>query len=68
MQKEKPRVRQISEFVEKARKFKRPLFRQFINVKLRIAVEVCQNLSFNRKSAYKSQKTQNSFVPYLTSA
>ena len=49
MQKEKPRVRQILESVEKARKFKRLLFRQFIYVKLRTAVEVCQNLPFTRK-------------------
>ena len=51
MQKEKPRVRQILESVEKARKFKRLLFRQFIYVKLRTAVEVCQNLPFTYKNA-----------------
>ena len=40
-----------SEFVEKARKIKNLLFRQFIYVNLRIAGEVCHNLPFTRKCA-----------------
>ena len=51
MQKEKPTVRQISEFVEKARKIKSLLFRHFIYVNLGIAGEVCQNLPFTFKNA-----------------
>ena len=51
MQKEKPRVRQISEFVESERKFNSDRFRHFIYWGLGIAVEVCQNLPFSFKNA-----------------
>ena len=51
MLKGKPTVRYRSEFVENARKIKRPLFRHFIYVKLRTAVEVYQNLPFTPKYA-----------------
>ena len=61
-------VRQISEFVEKARKIKNYPFRQFIYVKLRTAVDRCKNLLFTCKTHKSRRKTQNSFVPYLTSA
>ena len=40
-----------SEFVEKAEKIKRLLFRHFIYVNLGILVEVCQNLPFTCKNA-----------------
>ena len=39
-----------SEFVEKAKKMKSLLFRQFIYVELRTASDVCQNLPFIRKN------------------
>ena len=51
MWKEKPTVRYHSEFVEKEREIKNPIFRQFIYVNLRIAVEVCKNLLFTPKYA-----------------
>lgn len=51
MQKGKPTVRQISEFVEKTGKIKSLLFRHFIYVNLRTAVEVCENLPFPYKYA-----------------
>jgi len=51
MQKEKPTVRQISEFVENARSLKIRYFRQFIYVNLGILVEACKNLPFTCKSA-----------------
>ena len=40
-----------SEFVESERKFKSDRFRHIICVKLRTAVEVCQNLPFTPKYA-----------------
>jgi len=40
-----------SEFVEKEREIKNPLFRHFIYVKLRIVGEMCQNLPFTCKNA-----------------
>ena len=43
---EKPTVRQISEFVEKEREIKNPLFRQFIHVNLGILVEPYENILF----------------------
>ena len=54
MQKGKPTVRQISEFVEKVRKIKNLLFRQFIYVNLGIAVAVCKNLPFTCKKRIKT--------------
>ena len=48
---EKPTVRYRSEFVENARSLKIRSFRHFIYVKLRTAVEVCQNLTFTPKYA-----------------
>ena len=47
----KPTVRYRSEIVKKNREIKKQYFRQFIYVKLRTAVEVCQNLPFSRKNA-----------------
>ena len=43
-----------SEFVEKERKIKNPLFRHFIYVNLRTAVEVCKNLLFTYKKRIKT--------------
>ena len=40
-------------------------FRHFIYVKLRTAVEVCQNLPFTCKNAYKPQKNTKFFCPLL---
>ena len=40
-----------SEFVEKERKIKSLLFRQFIYVKLRTAVDRCKNLPFTQEYA-----------------
>ena len=57
-----------SKFVEKENKMKSLLFRHFIYVNLGIAVEVCQNLLLAAKTHKNHRKTQNSFVPYLTSA
>ena len=65
MQKEKPTVRYGSEFVERAKNIKSLLFRQFIYANLRIAGEVCQNLSFTCKNAYKPQKNTKFFCPLL---
>ena len=48
---EKPTVRYRSEFVEKEREIKNPLFRHFIYVNLGIAGEVCKNLPFAPKCA-----------------
>ena len=59
---------QKSEFVEKDREIKSLLFRQFIYVNLGILVELCKNLPFTCKTHKSRRKTQNSFVPYLTSA
>ena len=47
----KPTVRYRSEYVESERKIKSLLFRQFIYVKLRIAVGRCKNLPFTCKNA-----------------
>ena len=63
--KTKPTVRQISEFVEKVRKIKNLLFRHFIYVKLRIAVEVCQNLPLPAKAHKNCAKNTNFFCPLL---
>ena len=65
MQKEKPTVRYGSEFVERAKNIKSLLFRQFIYANLRIAGEVCQNLSFTCKNAYKPQKNTKFICPLL---
>jgi len=64
----KPAVRYRSEFVEKDREIKKWNFRHFIYVNLGIAVVVFQNLPSPAKTHKICRKTQNSFVPYLTSA
>ena len=53
------------EFVENARSLKIRYFRQFIYIKLRTAVEVCQNLLFTCKNAQKPQKNTKFFCPLL---
>ena len=61
----KPAVRYGSEFVERAKNIKSLLFRQFIYVKLRIVGEVCKNLLFTCKNAYKPQKNTKFICPLL---
>lgn len=65
LQKPKPTVRQISVFVENARSLKIRYFRHFIYVNLRTAGEVCKNLPFTCKNAYKPQKNTKYFCPIL---
>ena len=65
MQKGKPTVRQISEFVENARSLKIRYFRHFIYVNLGILVEPYENLLFCLFQVYIRNFSAIFFCPLL---